>query len=309
MKKKAKKTVAKSPPKRFKAGFYSNPRVIPQDFAIKLRQLEKEIKKRIVLLWHDGSGDEFAHLEDLNYLNFAHNIRKLKPQEPIAVVINSPGGSARAAFKLASLLLKHCGSYSLVVPYFAKSAATLFALGADKIIMSKFAELGPLDAQILDREKEERFSALEVVQSIERLNSEAMKAVDQNMLFWLGRSKKKVDTLLPLATHFVSEIMQPLFDKIDSVNFTGMARILKVAEDYAKTLLQKRGLSEEKATIIADRLTNAYSEHEYVIDCDELRKIGLDNVEEATGNMAQIMEDIVFLGPSQGALLGPLEVI
>jgi hypothetical protein len=156
-----------------------------------------------------------------------------------------------------------------------------------------------------DSDKEKNFSALEVVQAIERLNSEAMRAVDQQMLFWLRRSRKKVDTLLPLACHFVSEMLQPLFDKIDTVYYTGMARNLKVAEDYAVQLLVKHGIDTEAAQIIADKLTNTYSEHGYIIDCDELNRIGIKDAEEAKGDIADIVEEMAFMEP-KSVMLGPL---
>lgn len=299
--------VAPAPPK-YKASFYSSPKQVEPDFAEKVLELEKELKKRVVLLWHGNSKDNYSNLDSSNYLMFARNIRQLKDNEPIAVLICSPGGSGGAAFKLASLLRKHCGGFTAIIPYYAKSAASLFSLGADKIIMSKFAELGPLDVQIWDGEKEERFSALEVVQAIERLNNESMRAVDQQMLFWLRRSRKKVDTLLPLVSHFVSEMMQPLFDKIDTVYYTGMARNLKVAQDYAQRLLEKCGVKPDDAKEIADKLTNSYSEHGYIVDCDELKRIGLSNIEEAKGKIADIIEDMAFMGP-QSTMLGPLEVI
>jgi len=47
------------------------------------------------------------------------------------------------------------------VPRYAKSAATLLALGADRILLGKFAEIGPLDAQFDDPEREYRLSALD----------------------------------------------------------------------------------------------------------------------------------------------------
>jgi len=128
------------------------------------------------------------------------------------------------------------------------------------------------------------------------------------MIFWLGRSGKKVETLLPLTTHFVSEMMRPLFEKIDSVNYTGMARSLKVAQDYAQRLLEKVGMDSKEAEDIANKLTKTYSEHGYVIDCDELKRIGFKNAKEATGKIAQIIEDISFMA-SQNTMLGPLEEI
>ncbi len=295
--------------KEYKGAFYSSLPKIEPAFADKILQLEQEIGQRVVLLWHRGGQQQkCSEFNDLNYLVFAKNIQKLKRNEKIAILIDSPGGLARPAFKLASLLRKHCGGFSLIVPFYAKSAATLFALGADKIIMSRFAEFGPLDVQIFDAEKEERFSALEVVQAISRLNSEALQAIDQQMFFWLTRSRKKVDTLLPIASHFVSEMMQPLFDKIDTVKYTGMARILKVAEDYAQKLLKKHGLSKVDAEDIADKLTNAYSEHGYVIDYDELIDIGLKNVEEATGKLENILEDMAFMERAS-TILGPLKEV
>ncbi len=312
-KKKAKKKKTAGPipapaPKKYKAAFYSNPKTIEPALVDKIHTLEKKVKKQVVLLWHAHPTDKFSFLDNLNYLAFAHNIHKLKEQKRIIVIVLSPGGMAGPAFKLASLLRKHCGGFTAIVPYYAKSAATLFLLGADKIIMSKLAELGPLDVQIFDVEKEKRISALEVAQAIERLNSEAMRAVDQQMLFWLGRTGKKVETLLPLAMHFVAEMMQSLFEKIDTVDFTGVARNLKVAQDYAQRLLENRGLDSSNATSIADKLTNAYSEHEYVIDCNELKRIGIDNVEEANGDIAKIIEDMAFMAP-KSVMLGPLEEI
>lgn len=59
----------------------------------------------------------------------------LPKKEKIALVIESPGGSAKSAFQLAMLLKRHCGGFVAVVPRYAKSAATLLALGADEIIL------------------------------------------------------------------------------------------------------------------------------------------------------------------------------
>ena len=62
----------------------------------------------------------------------------LPKKEKIALVIESPGGSAKSAFQLAMLLKRHCGGFVAVVPRYAKSAATLLALGADEIILGSY---------------------------------------------------------------------------------------------------------------------------------------------------------------------------
>src|SRR4051812_34950208 len=66
----------------------------------------------------------------------------------IDVWLESPGGDAHAAFKLALMLRDAARFVRVVVPDYAKSAATLLALAGDEIYLAPGAELGPLDAQM-----------------------------------------------------------------------------------------------------------------------------------------------------------------
>ena len=51
-----------------------------------------------------------------------------------------------------SLLRERFKSVSVLVPYMAFSAATIFSLGADEIVMHPHASLGPIDPQIQMRQ-------------------------------------------------------------------------------------------------------------------------------------------------------------
>lgn len=55
----------------------------------------------------------------------------------VDVLIHSTGGDALAAWKLMSLLRERFEQVAVLVPFMAFSAATLFALGADKIVMHR----------------------------------------------------------------------------------------------------------------------------------------------------------------------------
>ena len=68
----------------------------------------------------------------------------------IHLLIHSPGGHADPAYKAMKFFRKRFKTVVAIVPLYAKSAATLMCLGADKIFMGEFAELGPLDVQIND---------------------------------------------------------------------------------------------------------------------------------------------------------------
>lgn len=73
----------------------------------------------------------------------------------ITLLLDSPGGMIDPAEKMVHLLWETCespsgpgGDLEIVVPHQAKSAATLMALGADRIVMSDSSELGPIDPQV-----------------------------------------------------------------------------------------------------------------------------------------------------------------
>ena len=43
------------------------------------------------------------------------------------------------------MIREYCDTFSVLVPYKARSAATMIALGADEIVMSDLSELSPID--------------------------------------------------------------------------------------------------------------------------------------------------------------------
>jgi ClpP class serine protease len=65
------------------------------------------------------------------------------------LIINSPGGDGNVAEKMITMCRQRfTKSFKVIVPNFAKSAATMIALGSDQILMGYLAELGPIDPQL-----------------------------------------------------------------------------------------------------------------------------------------------------------------
>lgn len=138
------------------------------------------------------------------------------------------------------------------------------------------AELGPLDVQVQDTDRENVMSALDEVHTLERLNAAALEIFDQTMLMLYMRTRKRVESLLPLSLQYTASILKPLIKNIDAVHYTQMSRTLQVAEQYAVRLLSS-GESPigESPISIAGHLVEQYPEHGFVIDSDEARRIGL----------------------------------
>lgn len=197
------------------------------------------------------------------------------PETPIVLLIESPGGSAHCAYQIAKLIRRRCGAFIAIVPRYAKSAATLLALGARGIALGEHAELGPLDAQIVDYHREQRVSALEEVQALERLNATSLLSATNAMQLLSEMTKKRTDIIMPAALRFAADMMRPLLEHIDVAQYSQRSRMLKVAEEYAIRLLMP-AFTREVAAEIASKLVEDYPDHSFVIDIDEARGLGLN---------------------------------
>lgn len=218
-----------------------------------------------VLLHGRGGGPEFLQsLTETVYEQFRIFRESLVGRRAV-LVIDSPGGQASAAYKIARLFQQAAEDFVVAVPRYAMSAATLLSLGAREIHMGPDAQVGPLDVQLHDREREEWGSALDEVQALDQITGAAIAQADQAMFFLLQRSGKKLETLIPHALDFAAKLQAPMVDKIDAIHYSQQSRTLKVAEDYAERLLQQH-TSAAKAQSIAQRLVHEYPEHGFVID-------------------------------------------
>jgi ClpP class serine protease len=77
-------------------------------------------------------------------------IRLTPADQPIDLVLHTPGGLVLAAEQIALALLERTGKVTVFVPHYAMSGGTLLALTADEIVMDRHAVLGPVDPQIGD---------------------------------------------------------------------------------------------------------------------------------------------------------------
>lgn len=81
--------------------------------------------------------------------SFEDLLRSTGGAEEGYLVINSPGGDADATEKILMMCRQRfTRSFKVIIPDYAKSAATMIALGSDKILMGYLAELGPIDPQL-----------------------------------------------------------------------------------------------------------------------------------------------------------------
>lgn len=72
-----------------------------------------------------------------------------KSSKKVCLILQSPGGDGDTAEKMLGLFRDTFNEdFRVIIPQYAKSAATMIAVGADRIIMSDASELGPIDPQV-----------------------------------------------------------------------------------------------------------------------------------------------------------------
>ena len=78
---------------------------------------------------------------------FEETLYDANPDEDLHVMLCTLGGDGETALRLVRQAQSRCDKLTVIVPDQAKSAGTLFVLGADQILMGPTSDLGPIDPQ------------------------------------------------------------------------------------------------------------------------------------------------------------------
>jgi hypothetical protein len=91
----------------------------------------------------------------------------------VLIVLDTPGGIAEVVERMVTCVRHHYQEVYFLIPDRAMSAGTIFAMSGDKIYMSYFSTLGPIDPQV---EKDGKlFPALSYLNQFNRLCAKAEK--------------------------------------------------------------------------------------------------------------------------------------
>jgi hypothetical protein len=86
--------------------------------------------------------------DDAIRLIYDHLVKKPADAKQVDLFIHSNGGSGTVPWRLVNLIREFAERFEVLIPHRAYSAATLTALGADKIVMHPMGELGPIDPTV-----------------------------------------------------------------------------------------------------------------------------------------------------------------
>lgn len=201
-----------------------------------------------------------------------------KQYESLTVVVLSGGGDIHAAYLIMSVLRMHAKKITVLVPFHAKSAATLLCLGADQIAMDELAELGPLDTQMGEVEGGElRFrSSLTSFKTLEQLRNFSLETLDLSMKMIVQRCQLAPAEALSHASQLVAAITNPLFQQMNPEDLGESSRALLIGMEYGERLLRRHSkLPKDKQEALLHRLVYQYPAHDFVVDHHEAKELEL----------------------------------
>jgi hypothetical protein len=206
-------------------------------------------------------------------------VGRLSGSDQLTVLLESPGGQIEHAHRMLLAMRRHVSDVEVLVPSWAKSAATFFCLGADAIYLGADAELGPLDAQIVDRSGNSRdTSALETFKALEQLLGYSLSTLDALTRHLMLTSEMDLPHAIDRTQQLFAAIVTPLYQQIDPHELGEAGRYLSEGEDYAMHVMKRwgyRDFTEIERSRIARKLVWDYPSHGFVIDVEEAKDIGL----------------------------------
>jgi hypothetical protein len=186
-------------------------------------------------------------------------------QDKIDLYLYSTGGITMAGFGLVNLIREFCKSFCVIIPFKALSCATLIALGADEIIMTKMGQLSPIDPSIS--------SPLGPHVPIPGPPgaTQTIPLNVEDVISYLDLARKQLEpdedkSLMARVFDRLSQAVHPL--ALGSVN-----RIREQISFLAKTLLSRHMTDERKIEKIVETIIRGRFSHDYLISRKEAKEL------------------------------------
>ena len=200
-----------------------------------LEEIEKITETRVIAyLANPNVSPNFLDHNDPIFLNDL--LETVAGAKKLDIVIDSPGGEANVAERLASMCRDYSPNVRAIVVNSAKSAATMWAISTDEILMGYISEIGPIDPQIRMISPQGRTTyvpAQSILNSVGQLHGMLNQGLDQR-------------------------IVMGLIQKLDPAIIDVAQNAINFSREFAYRWLSQHMLREdlEKAKEVADALSD-----------------------------------------------------
>ena len=210
----------------------------------------------------------------------------------ITLVLYTGGGNTLAAWNIINLLRLFCDDLEIILPAKGLSAGTLMCLGANRIVMTKQATLGPIDPSIM--------GPLNPIIPGSTARAPVSVEAIKGYLDWASNELQIRDgqQLTQIFT-FLSQQVHPL---VLGQIYRSRAQI----QFLAKRLLAHQVKDQDKVSSIISFLCSDSGSHDYTINRREARDLGLQ-IETPSEELYQLVKAIHLSYRSELQLAEPYD--
>ena len=244
------------------------------------KRLETKLDSKVlVYVTSDRRGFEASIAQDVIDI-FINQLDSIGITDKISLYLYTRGGDTAAAWNIVNLLRQYCEHLQVVIPHKAHSAGTLISIGANSIIMTKQATLGPIDPSVNTPLNPPIPNA--PPQSNYPVSVEAVKG-------YLAFAKEELSIKDDIA---LSNIMIKLSDFVHPLVLGQVYRARAQIKMLAEKLLTNQIADSSKIKDIIAFLCSDSGSHDYTINRREAKNVLGLNIEKPDDEMYRIIKKI-----------------
>jgi hypothetical protein len=239
---------------------------------------EARTSKVLTYITSDRQGMETIIAGDCIDL-FVDLLDKIGPTKKISLLLHTNGGQTLAAWRIVNLLRTFCDELEVLIPMKALSAGTLISIGANRLVMTKQAALGPIDPSVnnpLNPQANLGNQVTRVPVSVE------------NVLGYLNAAK---DHLEIKSEQALANILLGLSNQVHPLVLGEIFRTRAQIRYLARQLIGAQVTDEAQIKNIIDFLCADSGSHDYTINRREARKLGL-NIETPSQEFYELLRKV-----------------
>lgn len=260
------------------------------------KEIENQRKsKLIVYATSDRKGLETQIASDVIPI-FTEHLDYIGDTEKISLFLYTRGGETLSAWGLVNLIRNFCKEFEVIIPFNCHSAGTLICLGANKIIMTKQATLGPIDPSV-------NGPLNPMIPGVNNPNARVPVSVEfVNAYFEMAKNELGINDQNSLANILIN-----LSNQIHPLTLGQVNKSKSQIQMLAKKLLANQGLGEVKENEIIKFLCSESGSHDYTIHRKEATEsLGL-HIEKPSMDFYKIIKAIYDDIKKEMELLSPYD--
>lgn len=236
-----------------------------------IAKLQPHLDGVFLSYWTSPSGSVCDH----DVMALHEVLRAIGPQRRLTLLVKSDGGSGMSALRLVHLLRRFCRRLTVMAPLNCASAATMLALGADRILMGPLSYLTAVDTSL-----EHDLSPLDHTNNLVPVSNDE---VDRVIRLW----REKVSRGAGAAVNPYQE----LYKYVHPLVIGALDRASSLSLQLCREILGYHMRDARKAERISRQLNSSYPAHQYPITAREARRLGLD-VQEIPPAVESLLQEL-----------------